>query len=90
MINLVCFVCYHVCLLGIFVCSMLFCVLCVFVADCGFSAPNEGMVRFKCRGGKSYALLHIFLRNFFSFLYNFLKVRDLFNVQWLGCWFVYK
>jgi len=51
--------------------SVLMCFVC-FRGCCYSSAPNEGFMRFRCRGGKSYTLFCILLWNFFNFSIVFL------------------
>jgi len=53
-----------------YLCLVSFSLFCIFILDCGSSAPNEDIVRFRC-GGNSYTFFEpIFVKNF-QFLYIF-------------------
>ena len=55
---------------------MYFVVFCVFVISCGSLAPNKGIVRFTCRGGKSYTLFAYIFMKIVQCLYGFLGFKD--------------
>jgi len=61
-------------------CLVLFCILlffvslCFFVISCGSSAPNEDIVRLKCRGSNILFFVKFFVK-IFKFCYSFLGFR---------------
>jgi len=63
--------CVYVCLFTVFLCSTLFCVLCIFYGCCDFSTPNKDIMRFRCGSGEVlYPFEHIFVK-IFGFVFGF-------------------